>query len=80
MDGSYKQVLKKDAVYVEINKPHELNLANLTILLDCSQENVLCQEMICTTGSLVEHDSLIIPLQMNFSRNAFVGRYLQWHL
>lgn len=72
----YTKKAKNNTGYIEINRPQELNFANLTFLLDCSQENILCEELICTTGPLLENEFIVIPLQINFSSDTLLGRFL----
>lgn len=74
-DSLHSKRPNDNVTYIEINRPHELTFVNFTSALDCSQENVLCTEVICTIGALTEHESVVIPLQMNFSGGILMGRY-----
>lgn len=80
IDSSGSKHSGNHSKYVEINRPYELNFTNRTFVLDCTQENIFCTEISCNIGPLVELDSVIVPLQMNFTASTLVGRYLQDNL
>lgn len=76
VSASGSNEIKENTNYIEINRPQELDLTNRTFTLDCSQENIHCTEVICSSGSLTERDFLVIPLKLNFSGHTIVGKYI----